>query len=45
MYLYQDGFNAKYFDDFITTLGLQKSEMNAIFYGAQTPFSNFFNDL
>ena len=43
MYLYQDVFNGKYFEDYTTTLSLEPSKMSQIMYSANAPFTAFFN--
>ena len=47
MYLYQDVYNRKYFDDYTTTLSLDPSSMSELMYSADSSltFTTFFNNI
>ena len=43
MYMYQDVFNKKYFDDYTKTLGIDPTTMTDLLYGANKKFTLWFN--
>jgi len=45
MYLYQDGFNSKYFEDYTKTLAIDPTTMSSVMYGVNKPYTLYFNSL
>ena len=43
MYMYQDQFNAKYFEDFTNTLSIDPATMTDLMYGETKKFTVWFN--
>jgi hypothetical protein len=45
VYLYQDGYNAYYFDEFIALSGIASEDINTYLYGADQPFTQYYQTI